>query len=73
MSLENFANDVLIIKEMTRKEMMDDIISLRGHEDPVTIWFCGMAEDNRFPDTVIHLNYISALTAPVSYTENEEG
>ena len=56
-------------KEMTRKEMMDEVIKTRGMEDEKTIWFCGLCEDSSLRDETLFLAFIAAVTCPIDTEE----
>ena len=46
--------------KMTREEMMLNIITELGHENPTTIWFCNIADSNT-ADSVVEVAYTLAL------------
>lgn len=54
---------------MTRKEMMDEVIKIRGMEDEKTIWFCGLCEDSSLRDETLFLAFIAAVTYPIDTEE----
>lgn len=56
-------------KEMTRKEMMDEVIKTRGMEDEKTIWFCELCEDSSLKDETLFLAFIAAVTCPIDTEE----
>lgn len=56
-------------KEMTRKEMMDEVIKTRGMEDEKTIWFCELCEDSSLRDETLFLAFIAAVTYPIDTEE----
>ena len=56
-------------KEMTRKEMMDEVIKTRGMEDEKTIWFCELCEDSSLRDETLFLAFIAAVTCPIDTEE----
>lgn len=56
-------------KEMTRKEMMDEVIKTRGMEDDKTIWFCELCEDSSLRDGTLFLAFIAAVTCLIDTEE----
>ena len=53
---------------MTREDMIDKVISTRGFEDKMTIWFCGLYENTAMTDSMLY----NAMVVALSYVEPEE-
>jgi nicotinamide mononucleotide adenylyltransferase len=56
--------------EMTREQMMDEVIRTNGFENKWTIWFCELAENKEITDSALQSAMVCALTMPM--TEEEE-
>lgn len=57
---------------MTRENMMDTVIRERGFEDKMTIWFCGLCEDQTMTDSMLYNAMITALNYIEPEKEDEE-
>ena len=46
---------------MTKEQMMDEVIKVRGAEDNITIWFCELCEENKLSEERLEDAMIAAL------------
>lgn len=56
---------------MTREEMLDEVIRVRGFEDRWTIWFAELMESETISDSALQSAMVAAVVIP--FDDEDEG
>lgn len=56
---------------MTRDQMMDDVCMRWGMEHDYAIDFCGMAENQKYTDSMVLNYYVVLMSMPMFIEEDE--
>ncbi len=57
---------------MTREEMLDEVIRVRGFEDRWTIWFAELMESETISDSALQSAMVAAVVMPFDDEDEDE-
>lgn len=57
---------------MTREEMLDEVIRVRGFEDRWTIWFAELMESETISDSALQSAMVAAVIMPFDDEDEDE-